>query len=102
MAKLDNIDLDVIDADRLGYGPHYGHYKVDHPYTKEKNEPRLAAGGKKKKEIVKKVYVITCATCGAEFTTGNKNRRYCNDKCKINNSNPFYKRKRTAIKEKEF
>lgn len=93
MAKLDNIDLDVIDADRLGYGPHYGHFKVDHPYTKEKNEPRLAAGGKKK-ERTKKVYVLNCATCGAEFTTGNKNRRYCDDKCKINNSNPFYKRKR--------
>jgi ribosomal protein L37AE/L43A len=90
--KLDNIDLDMIDADRLGYGVQYGRFKADHPFTKEANEPRLA-GRKQIKECVKKVYVFNCPTCGEEFTTTNKNRVYCCDKCKIKKNNAFYKAK---------
>ena len=47
--KLDNIDLDMIAADRLGYGVQYGRFKADHPFTKEANEPFLS--GKKKIKI---------------------------------------------------
>lgn len=79
MRKLDNIDLDMQDAERLGYGPHYGHFKADHPFTKEANESRL---NNKKKGQTKMVYVFSCSTCGKEFTTPNKSRKYCCDKCK--------------------
>ena len=78
--KLDNIDLDVIDADRLGYGPHYGHFKADHPYTKEANEPRLRKN--QKPAPPKKMYELKCHTCGALFEAKSPYRRYCCSKCK--------------------
>lgn len=90
--KLDNIDLDMIDADRLGYGVHYGHFKMDHPFTKEANESRL----KKKQTTQTKSrmeYVFNCPTCGKEFTTPNKARRYCSDLCKGRRDRTAYKAK---------
>lgn len=29
----DHLDYDVMRANELGYGPHYGNYKADHPET---------------------------------------------------------------------
>ncbi len=31
---MDNLDRDVREARRLGYGVRYGRYKADHPHTK--------------------------------------------------------------------
>ena len=30
---MDRIEYDVMEAERLGYGIHYGHYKADHPIS---------------------------------------------------------------------
>ena len=97
--KLDNIDLDVIDADRLGYGPHYGHFKADHPYTKEANEARLIE--KKKPAPPKKMYELKCHTCGELFAAKSPYKRYCCSKCKSLKSNTFYKAKEKQKQEKE-
>jgi hypothetical protein len=77
--KFDNIDLDMIDADRLGYGVQYGRFKADQPFTKEANEPRLSG---KKKIQMKKVYAKTCPVCGMQFTTTNNKQLYCGENCK--------------------
>lgn len=77
----DNLTLDVLDAERLGYGPHYGHFKADHPQTAEANRARL--GGKPKRDPQpKKVYEFVCMGCGRKFTTTSCKRRYCEDNCK--------------------
>lgn len=82
----DNIDMDVEDAERLGYGCHYGHYKADHPNTKDANEARLHSRKKQKTEEeqlqVRKVYEKVCPVCGKKFTTQHRVRVYCDDLCK--------------------
>lgn len=89
--KLDNIDLDMINADRLGYGVQYGRYKADHPFTKEANEPILSG---KKKICIKQVYEHTCI-CGMKFTTTNKNKLYCSERCKAYRRNLAWRQKQT-------
>lgn len=79
MRKFDNIDLDMIEAEKLGYGVQYGRFKADHPFTKEKNEPYLSG---KKKIKIKKVYPMICCVCGMHFTTTNKSQIHCSKKCK--------------------
>lgn len=90
--KLDNIDLDMIDADRLGYGVQYGRYKADHPFTKEANEQRLSG---KKKISIKQVYENTCLVCGMKFTTTNKNKLYCGSRCRDQRRNLAWRKKQT-------
>lgn len=86
----DNLDLDVIDAQRMGYGCRYGQFKADHPYTKDANEARL---GRKKPSPQQSAaprvnfYTMTCRGCGQQFTTTCKNRRYCDDNCKKKKEN---------------
>lgn len=77
----DNIDLDMAAARRLGYGCHYGHFKADHPYTKDDNEARLAAKPKRAPQE-RPVYEIVCRGCGKTFTSPNRLRKYCDDRCK--------------------
>lgn len=74
----DNLALDAMDARKAGQT--YGKWKVNHPNTKEANEPRLAAAGKKKHAA--KVLEVVCMGCGKTFTTENSQRRYCTDECK--------------------
>lgn len=102
MPKLDNIDLDVIDADRLGYGPHYGHFKVDHPYTKDANEERLTGKKEKQKEKptekkirIKTLHPKTCPVCAKQFTTTNKLKKYCCPQCKSKAGNTAWAQSRT-------
>ncbi len=79
----DNIDLDVEDAERLGYGCHYGRYKADHPNTKDANEARLYPRKKQQEQLrVRTVYEKTCIVCGKKFTTTQQTRKYCDDRCK--------------------
>lgn len=99
MAKLDNINLDVIEADRLGYGPHYGHFKADHPFTKDANEERL--GGKQHQQpakqyvSIKRVYEKTCPICGKKFTTTTKLKKYCCVSCREKAKNLKWSRSTT-------
>ena len=86
MAKLDNIDLDMRDAARLGYGVQYGRFKADHPFTKDANEEKLI--GKKNKQpatekiSIKQVYEKICPVCGKKFTATNKLKKYCCPQCR--------------------
>lgn len=97
--KYDNIDLDMIDADRLGYGVHYGHFKMDHPFTKDANEERLSGkqGTPSTKQYVsiKRVHEKTCLICGKKFTTTTKLKKYCCQKCREKASNLKWSRSRT-------
>lgn len=80
----DNLDLDVEDAERLGYGCHYGRFKADHPNTKDANEARLYPKKKQPQEQlrVRTVYEKVCPVCGKKFTTTWVSKKYCDDLCK--------------------
>lgn len=83
----DNLDLDVMDAERAGVS--YGKYKALHPNTRDKNEPRLATKPKREPKQPK-VYEFACRNCGEKFTTTNTLRRYCCDACKHQKNNANY------------
>ena len=69
---MDNLDRDIREAKRLGYGVHYGHYKADHPHTADLSEETPAP----------KFPIIRCKHCGREFEQIHKNRQYCSEECK--------------------
>lgn len=88
-APRDNLDLDVIDALAMGYGVQYGRFKVDHPFTKDANEERLAAKKKTRAKTTYKTpaprfrnYTLVCKYCGNKFTATNCGRKYCSNTCK--------------------
>lgn len=66
---MDNLTRDVIEAERLGYGCHYGHYKAACPRAEteapEECDPALRA----------------CAECGTLFRPVRKNHVYCCEEC---------------------
>lgn len=71
---LDNLTRDVIAAERLGYGCHYGHYKADHPHIEteapEERDPELRA----------------CTECGTLFLPV-RDGRFCCKECRNRNLN---------------
>ena len=74
---MDNLDRDVIRAERLGYGCHYGQYKADHPYTRvEEAEEEIPPKNEKQK---------TCAHCGVtyypSFAGRSHGSKYCSERC---------------------
>lgn len=93
----DNLTLDVLDAERLGYGPHYGHFKADHPQTAEANRARLA-GKPKREPQPKRVYEFFCMGCGRKFTTTNCMRRYCENSCKSKTNGIKYRARQAKEK----
>lgn len=90
----DNLTLDVMDAQRMGYGVHYGHFKADHPNTAAANEARLEQ--KKKKVSTWPIYDRICCTCGRQFQTDHKQRIYCSDKCKELRDGERWRRRKKA------
>ena len=68
---MDNIDRDLREAERLGYGCHYGWYKADHPYTAEPEEEQSKKNG-----------TGICRCCGAMFYKGGRAKLYCSDECR--------------------
>ena len=69
---MDNLARDVREAERLGYGCHYGRYKVDHPYTRdEPDEPVCETRHKPKK----------CPECGESFIPDHGCQKYCSIAC---------------------
>ena len=69
---MDNLLKDIREAERLGYGVHYGHYKADYPHTADHSvnlEPE---------PVLRK-----CAECGQEFEPARQNQRYCCEECKV-------------------
>lgn len=100
--RMDSIEMDMLEAERLGYGVHYGQYKVDHPHTKEANEEKLYQKKKQPQvEQPRKVYEKVCPLCGKTFTTLHSVRVYCGDVCKWKNDGIRYrekKQKKEALK----
>lgn len=96
-APLDNLTLDVLEAEALGYGCRYGDYKAAHPYTKQAREEAgvykraPAPGGK------------LCKNCGKyflprRFKTGTM---YCSEECRIKASTKRAAERRKQKKENE-
>ena len=78
----DHVEYDVMRANELGYGPHYGKYKADHPDTLAEFE---ALTGPKVQKVDPMKAIRTCPHCGEKFvvTATNRNKTYCSDNCRI-------------------
>ena len=91
------LDYDMQRAEALGYGPHYGKYKADHPNTRAEFE-RLTETAKHAHRSEK---MGTCPQCGKQFLrTGLQSRKtYCSEECRIkNNYAKHYEKKSDAGK----
>ena len=98
MGKLDNLAQDVIAGEALGYGPHYGYYKVDHPNTKAEREAVAELMEKQQTKIVKG-YDRCCAHCGKRFLGRYSTTIYCSEQCKVTANNARYRQRKKAEKE---
>lgn len=78
----DHLEYDVIQAEALGYGCHYGAYKADHPETLEKFEAETGVVQVKKVDTDRKER--KCPQCGATFYTKGLAgyKIYCCDECR--------------------
>ena len=86
---MSNLDRDIKEAERLGYGVHYGQYKADHPGELPKAEEELP------EETTK------CAECGELFVPRKENQLYCCIRCKERNRNRAAYLRRHGIAESE-
>lgn len=88
----DNLTLDAMDA--IAAGMTYGKWKALHPETKEANESRLAKPEpqqKRQHNELPRVYEYICRGCGKKFTTNQKTRKYCDDRCKDRKNKADYR-----------
>lgn len=70
---MSNLDKDLVMMEKLGYGPHYGNYKVDFPNTMEKDP----------KEIEERHNFRPCRNCGTMIKLDRGRRKlYCDDFCR--------------------
>ncbi len=84
---MDRIDYDLREAERLGYGIHYGHYKVDHPVSDF--DPEAEA---KPKPLPPR----NCKECGKLYTPNRPNMWYCCDDCRDRrNAREGYQKRKT-------
>ena len=93
---MDNIEREVRDAIRLGYGIHYGQYKADHPHTKELG--KLAVEEEPDTEpVIQEEPDVVCPICGKNYERTHKLQKYCCDMCRQiairNQANERYNRK---------
>lgn len=67
---MDNLDRDSARALALGYGVHYGHYKVDYPNTMDpvETEPVETRG--------------RCMECQELFVPGKSTQKFCSEECR--------------------
>lgn len=93
---LDNLTLDVLDAQRAGMS--YGKYKALHPNTMAANEPRLAQDQEDQESKPKKkrpaVYEFICLNCGQKFAASNAQAKYCSCACKARKNEELARRRR--------
>lgn len=64
---MSNLDKDIMMAEKLGYGIHYGRYKADHPHTQHEEETQEAKA--------------TCLLCGNSINRPRHNQKYCCTRC---------------------
>lgn len=75
---MTNLDKDIAMAEQLGYGPHYGAYKADHPCTREPGpDPEIVPVTPEKD-----VYEAVCPICGKSFEKAHALQMYCCQRCK--------------------
>ena len=83
--KLDNIDLEMIQCEKDGYGVHYGWWKA----TQERIAPPT--------EVTR-----ICAFCGKPFVPKTPKQKYCDKVCSYSiferRSNEYYQ-KRKSMRE---
>ena len=72
---MDNLTRDVLEAERLGYGCHYGNYKADHPHTRPAPDEPLA-------HLEEQEEFRICKHCGKSFVRQSLLRDFCSDICK--------------------
>lgn len=72
---LDNLTRDVLEAERLGYGCHYGNYKADHPHTRPAADALII-------EPEKPEEIRICKHCGTSFVRQRNLRDFCSGVCK--------------------
>lgn len=94
----DHLEYDVMRAHELGYGPHYGDYKADHPYTREEFE--ATAGMVKVKKAQPMEREKKCLQCGAVFFVKQyiTNKKYCCEQCRLKAKNNGQKQRATPGK----
>lgn len=94
----DNLALDAMAAQALGYGCHYGAYKADHPHTYAERE---AAGVFDKPKRRQKGYDRICAYCGRYFVGKVRTAKYCSDICKSAANGAAARARHKAKKEEQ-
>lgn len=88
---MGNLEKDLEEMTRLGYGHSYGKYKLDHPGTAAESAPkkRAARAAPKPRERA-----AACKVCGNTFLTFRPNQLYCSDACKIRASKDRYRHRK--------
>ena len=81
---MDHLAWDVARAQRLGYGCHYGRYKVDHPHTVDlwEEEASQTRKPKRKEPELPAEPPKYCLGCGKEFLPRKNFANYCSVACR--------------------
>lgn len=79
---MSNLDRDLAEMKRLGYGNDYGRYKLDHPSTKVEPQTQEEPSQKPDAKVLDvAIYDYTCQYCGKNFAADRKGRKFCSKKC---------------------
>lgn len=84
---MSNLDRDLAEARKLGYGVWYGRYKADHPSAPEVMAPEVQLPCEEDPAYG------CCPVCGKRFKKFSRMHRYCSGECK-----EVANRRRTAAK----
>ena len=90
--EMDRLTRDVLEAERLGYGVHYGHYKADHPHTGDPGPRKIDPGSVE----------CICTQCGKKYTKPrNSARHFCSNECRFNHARAEVAKKRAEETKEE-
>ena len=90
---IDNYDPYETDRKKI-----YANCHVDTKYEPSYYEPRERERRSYKQRTYKKQRAITCANCGKLFHSGEHERRYCSNECKVDAMNRRRREKYKASK----
>lgn len=78
----DHLEYDLMRSHELGYGPHYGKYKADHPETMAEYE--AITGTEKVQNVAPGKVELHCPHCGKTFYVSSlrANKKYCSEECR--------------------
>lgn len=97
---MSNLDKDLAEMRRLGYGTNYGKYKLDHPNT-GMIQPAPEPPPKKPRQCAPpKEYQLVCDFCGKSFTSLVANKMYCSTECARKNAKKQYQERKLSEKQK--